>query len=164
MGKELPQPQDIFGFTERELLFDRLSHKRFMQVVEDEKTAIQRSEVSINTYGEFLFVTTSRGEGDKRLYVTFYGLGYHDYRERWITDEWFWYKSYSYPNSFEQNLSREELLELIRERQEQIATYPSEITPSKRGKLFETLADLTDEDGALAEMEDMDDMDDLFGD
>jgi hypothetical protein len=166
MSKERPQsePTEPFGFTERERLYDRISHQRFIGIIADEQTAVHKVEVSSNTYGEFLFVSTSRvGEG-QRVYITFYGAGYHDYRERWITDEWFWYEAYQHSNESEPHISNEEAMESIQQRQDEIATYKTGERQSKRGQLFEFLAEILDEDGALSEMEDLGNLTDLLED
>ncbi len=152
MSKERPQPEDFYGLTEREVLFDRMSTARFQSLIEDERTAIHKVELSTNSFGEFLFVSTSRAVEDKRKYLTFWGAGYHEYRERWITDTWSWYEAL--PPTSEQTLSKEEALVLIRQRQQEVAVFAKGETQSQRGKLFELLADLTDEDGALADLED----------
>lgn len=65
-----------FGFTERERLFDKVSHARFLEFLDDPKTKVHRIEESTNSYGEYLFVTVSRPGTKKRILVTFYGLGY----------------------------------------------------------------------------------------
>ena len=41
--------------------------------------------------------------------MTFYGLGFHEHRERWITDEWFWYQANLTPELYSKQLSREEV-------------------------------------------------------
>jgi hypothetical protein len=87
--------------------------------------------------------------------MTFYGLGYHDHRERWITDEWYWYQSTPYPDLIRNKVEKEKAQELLEQRMEEIKPYISNATQTDRGKLFELLADLTDEDGALAEIEDL---------
>ena len=66
MRKERPQAQDEFEFTENEKLFDRISHERFKEMIEDEATTVHKAEVSSNNYGEFLFVTTSRASQEGR--------------------------------------------------------------------------------------------------
>jgi hypothetical protein len=157
----LPEKPNPFGFTEHEELWDRVSHERFLSIIESEQTNIHRAEVSSNTFGEFLFVTTSRDEGEKRIYVTFWGMGYHDYRERWIADEWFWTQDDTYPESLLGSLTLDEVQALIEERQAAIEPRVGQETQSRRGQLFEMLADLTDEDGAWAEL---DDLEGLLGD
>jgi hypothetical protein len=159
--KSLPEKPNPFEFSERELLFDRVSHQRFMPILEHEQTNILRAEISSNAFGEFLFVTTSRGVAEKREYVTFWGLGFHNYRERWITEEWHLNRADSYPENLLQSLTLDEIRAVIQERQTEIAPYAQGDTQSKRGELFEMLADLTDEDGAWAEI---DDLEGLFGD
>ena len=104
--KPIPDKPDPFGFTEHEKLWDRVSHERFLSILESEQTSIHRAEVSSNTFGEFLFVTTSRDEAEKTVYVTFWGLGYHDYRERWVADEWYWNRDDTYPESLLGSLPR----------------------------------------------------------
>jgi hypothetical protein len=54
-------------------------------------------------------------------------------------------------------ISWEEAEQLLQQRRAEIAPLVGKTTQSGRGKLFEMLADLTDEDGALSEMEDMGD-------
>src|SRR5689334_17056593 len=84
---------DPFGFTERERLFDHVIHNRFIEILKDPQTTILKAEMSSNTFGEFLFVATKRRVGEHVAHITFYGLGYHEYRERWIDKEWAWYES-----------------------------------------------------------------------
>jgi hypothetical protein len=85
--------------------------------------------------------------------MTFYGLGYHEYREKWITEEWYWYQAM--PREVEKgDLSKEETLQKIEQRLEDIGPEIQGDTQTERGKLFETLAAYSDEDAAKAEMED----------
>jgi len=170
MNKERPQLPEVFEFTEREKLFYRVSEARFQELLEDERTAIHRVELSANDYGEFLFITVSLPKaasqpvGERKGVVTMYGLGLHEYRERWITDEWFWYEAFSRPELLEQIMTKEEVEEILRERREEIAPYVTDKAQSGRGKLFEMVAELTDDDGAIAEMDDLGDLADLLGD
>lgn len=159
-----PQPTPSFEFTERERLYDKLGHARFLSLLADEHTTIHTAELSENSYGEFLFVTVSRSEAERRIQMTFYGLGFHDHRERWITDVWSWYEGSELSKVREQRLSREAVAQLIAQRQQEITPYLNQSTQSSRGKLYEFLADLTDEDGAISELEDLEDAADwLFG-
>ena len=86
-------PAEAFGLTENERLWDRVSHTRLLELLSDPKTTVHSLEESHNNYGEYLFVTLSRQGANKRIFMTFYGLGFHEYRERWIADEWYWYES-----------------------------------------------------------------------
>jgi hypothetical protein len=161
---EAPKPGDAFGFTERERLTWRVSEERFRALLEDERAVIHSVELSANNYGEFLFVTLSLPEqadqpvGERASVVTFWGLGYHEYRERWITSEWFWYRAFSRPELLAQSVDRATTRQLLEERREDIRPDVGRTQQSERGKLFEMLADLTDEDGAYTEMQDLDDL------
>ena len=79
-----------------------------------------------------------------RVSMTFYGLGFHEYRERWFTDEWYWYQSNFQPNLLQERMSKEEAQELIKQRSEDIRPEITETNQSERGRLFELLADLTE--------------------
>jgi hypothetical protein len=157
------RPYEIFGFNEQERLSWRVSRERFDEIVDDDRTIIHTIQPSSNDFGEFLFVTTSRPGAKERVAMTFYGLGYHEHRERWITEEWFWYQSEPFPSAIEQQIDKEEAKEKIRQRLESIIHDRDQATQSHRGKVFELLADLTDEDGALAEMEDFESLEDWLG-
>lgn len=161
MSKEhLPPQPDPFSFSERERLYDRVSDARFRALLGDELTQVHNAELSSNNYGEFVFVTLSRPTQQGRQAATFWGLGYHEYRERWIADYWNWYSTTLWRDKAEKALVKEEVEKLIEERREEIAPYLGKEQQSQRGKLFELLADLTDEDGAYTELEDLGDIDD----
>lgn len=160
------RPYEVFGLTEREKLFWRVKQERFTEILNDEQTLIHDVKESSNRFGEFLFVTASRpGEmgAQGRICMTFYGQGFHEYRERWLTNEWFWYQATTHPNLLSQQIPKEEAGEKIAQHRELIWPHVSLDTQTDQGVLFETLADLTDDDGALAEMEDLDGlMDEIY--
>ena len=79
------RPYEVFGFTKKEQLYWRVSNERFEELIKDEGTHIHTIKASSNTFGEFLFVTTSRFGAQDRICMTFYGFGFHEYRERWFT-------------------------------------------------------------------------------
>ncbi|MBN1669059.1 MAG: DUF2958 domain-containing protein [Anaerolineales bacterium] len=158
------RPYEIYGFREPELLKWRVSHERLQEILDDEQTVVHAIKPSSNDYGEFLFVTTSRPGERERIAMTFYGLGYHEHRDRWLTDEWFWYQANALPNMMGKVIDKEEAKEMLRQRLEEISPEASQHTQSERGKAFDMLADLTDDDGALAEMEDLESLDDWIFD
>ena len=159
------RPYEVFGLTDKEVLHWRVDQERFDEIFNDDQTLIHEIKDSSNNFGEFTFVTTSRpGEGS-RISMTFYGLGYHEYRERWITDEWFWYQANPIPDPLRKKLDKGEAREMLLARMESILPKVQPGTQTDRGKLFETLADLTDEDGALAEFHDLEHLADwIMGD
>jgi len=155
-----PQPAqqnyaEMFGFSENEQLFYRVSKDRFQELLLDDKTCIHAAKESGNSFGEFLFVTVSRPGSSERIGITFYGLGYHEYRERLIQDEWYWYRTDLDPERIKQEVSKADLEEILTQRASDIEFQNDGETQSQAGALFEILAELTDEDGALAELEDL---------
>lgn len=163
--KESLPPGEGFEFTEREELFGRVRDERFAKILADSRTTVHEITEDSNNYGEFLFVTVSRPDGNRRACLTFYGLGYHEYRERWIIDEWAWYEANATAERLGQEIPKHQAEAMIRERRESITPYVGQEEQSPRAKLFELLADLTDEDGAYVELEDLGDVADwLLGD
>jgi hypothetical protein len=168
MGIERPQPSGSFEFTDHERLYDRIGHERFMAILSAEQTAVHFVEASSNNYGEFLFVTMSQPRGDNRTYLTFWSLGFHEQRERWITHEWQWYDFHPGRHTIPPTIPKADAQTTIQARIDEIA--PNIVNPphqSRRAQLFEMLADLTDEDGATTELEDLgiwddEDMDDAL--
>src|SRR5688572_15831534 len=155
---------EAFGLTYHEELFDRVLHQRFIDILSEQTTTIHQISVDNNQFGEFLFVTLSRPSKLQPALVTFWGLGFHEYRERWLTQEWNWYSANHFPKTLEQRLTHEEALQLIQARRDEIAPHLGDTQQSGRGKLFEMLADMFDEDDALAEFEDLgDDLAGLLG-
>ncbi len=150
-----PKPAEQFGFSENEQLFLRINQERFEEILLDEQTQIHTALESSNHFGDFLFVTVSRPGAQGRIGMTFYGLGYHEYRERWIKNEWFWYPTDLEPKKLEQVLPKAEFADLLQNRLDSLQAYMQVATQSQAGALFEILADLTDEDGAVAELEDL---------
>lgn len=145
----------MFGLSESEQLFSRVSKERFLEFLKDEKTAIHEVLDSENNYGNFLFVTVSKPGSSERVGITFYGLGYHEYRERLIEDEWFWFKTDLSPERLKKQIKKEEVEEILKQRTNDIHSEYGNEHQSQVGAMFDWLADLTDEDGAIAEMEDI---------
>jgi len=148
-------PAEAFGLTEQERLWDRVSHERLLQLLGDRKTQVHALEESHNNYGEYLFVTLSRPGGKQRVFLTFYGLGYHEYRERWVYQDWYWYESVRGAGLEQKRVSHQDARWLIDARYRECEASARHDTQTNRGRVFELLADFTDEDGAYIEMEDL---------
>jgi hypothetical protein len=156
MSHERPKPNSAYGFTEREVLWDRIGHGRFEQILADELTTIHDVRLDSNSYGEFLFVTTSRPAEEGRSALTFFGLGYHEHRERWLLDDWFWYET-TLRDANPAPLPKTEAIKVMQQRRAEVLGYAAGQIQSERGKLFEMMADLTDDDGAISDFEDFGD-------
>jgi hypothetical protein len=150
-----PQAHTGFDLHENERLFDRLSDKRFEQLVFDEETVIHQIKLDSNSYGEFLFLTASRPNEKSREVLTFWGYGLHEHRDRWLMDEWFFHSSSPSAETLKQNISHDKARELLQERKQEISKDTANSEQSQMGALFEMLADLADDDGILAEMQDL---------
>lgn len=150
------RPYEQFGLTEQEALFWRVRQERFQEILEDEHTLIHNIRPDSNEYGEFLFVTTSRPGTQERIFITFYGLGYHNSRERWISEEWFWYNDSPLRDIQQNIIPKQHAKDILSQRVSEIELSLGLNTQTAFGALYEMLADLTDEDGAQAEMEDLD--------
>lgn len=161
----LSQWETAFAFSERERLYDKISDARFLAILRDENTTAYTVNMDTNSFGEYLFVTLGRPTADSpAVLVTFFGLGYHEQRERWITQEWSWYTPTPMKGKNDQPMPKDEAERIIQERRDEITPYITDTQPSKRAQLFALLADLTDEDGAYSEMEDLEGlMGGLFG-
>lgn len=148
-------PAEEFGLTYQERLWDRISHIRLLELVDDPETTVHRIEESHNNYGEYLFVTVSRPGKAARIFMSFYGLGFHEFRERWIADEWYWYETVRASELEHQSVTREAAKQQIEARYHEVKGYDTQDTQTQRGQLFEMIAELTDEDGAWSEMQDL---------
>lgn len=143
------RPYEIFGLTEKEAACLRVTDNRLKEIISSQDTSIHSIKMSTNTFGEFLFLTTSRGVGQQRIYMTFYGLGYHEYRERWIKEEWFWYQLQESMIDSSTKISEEEAIEKLEQRLADITPKLNEDTQTERGRMFEQIAELYDDDAAL---------------
>jgi len=152
------RPYELFGFTEQEKLRWRVDGKRFEEILADENTKVHTITESSNTFGEFIFVTTSRPRNQGRICMTFYGYGFHEYRERWLINEWFWYQATAHTDLLREQIPKDDAQEKLQGHWENIKPHIRLDTQTERGRLFEMLADLTDDDGALAEFDDLENL------
>jgi hypothetical protein len=150
----LSKHAEAFRLTEREDLYDLVSDARFRELLECPDVDVVEAHVDTNSYGEYLFVTLRRQHHGQPYCISCYGLGFHEQREQWITDHWRWYSANLRTGI---PLSKQRVLETIQQRQDDIM--PEVLAaeaPSQRALWFSLIADFTDEDGALSEIEDLD--------
>lgn len=156
--------REVYGLSEREGRDYQVGQERFEQILADEQTTVHEIQESYNNYGSWLFVTVSRPAGERRISVTYYGAGYHELRERWYTDRWFWYRANNFPDRLERVIPKDEAKQLIQDHLATIGPYVIDKPQSPRAKLFEFLAELTDDDGAYTELEDLGELADWLTD
>ncbi|MFC1959367.1 hypothetical protein ACFLYO_01535 [Chloroflexota bacterium] len=147
-------PARRFGLTLDEMRDYRVSADRFDEFIQADDISVEGLTLDYNTFGEFMFVTLVRPQVDLR--ITFYGCGFHEHRDRWILDEWYWYVPNPRPKNNQQSIiDKKEVQQVLKDR---IAFVQTNLAPglqSPHGKWFEFLADLTDEDGAWGEIQDL---------
>ncbi len=153
--RSYPRAAEVFGLTEREQLYYRLSETRFQEILSDPATTIHQVNLSLNTFGEYVFVTLSRETEGQRAILTLYSLGYHEQREQWITGHWHWHSSHPMTTLVQQQIPLAEAQRLIQQRRDEIQPHITDDAPSQRAVLFALLAEVTDEDSAITELEDL---------
>lgn len=146
------KPYEVLGLTDKEQRSGCLDNVKFQKIIKAQDTVIHEVKKSFNHYGDFLFITLSRPGQNGRVFATFYGLGFHKYRERWIKDEWFWYQNIGNTGIQNARLTPDELEKELREYKEKTEATAKPDTQTQRGKLFELFADFADDDAALAYM------------
>lgn len=141
--------------TDAEQLDERVSYERLMGLLQRRDVTVHIVVNDHNAFGEFMFVTISRQATNPKA-ITFYGLGYHEYRERWMVDSWRFYESGLLNPKGLETLPKAEALRIIAEHEAEIKRQAKPEARSGQALLYELLAELGDEDSALADMEDMD--------
>ena len=89
------------------------------------------------------------------MITTFYGLGFHEYRDRLFIDEWHWNQTYPYSETGKGEIRNDDAVKQVEDRKNELLPYAEKATQSEAGHLFEMIADLTDDDGAIAEFNDL---------
>ena len=104
----------------------------------------------------FVFVTLRAKTNQDNIYVQLWGLGYHEYREKYLD----YFKINTGNDFLYENLKpitdKEKFINELIYRDNEEKSYWANYQQSESGYLFSEIADLTDEDGALAELQDLD--------
>lgn len=143
------RPYEVFGLNNAEVAQMRITAEKFKQILADKNTVIQAIEIKSNQFGEFLYLTAHRRHGRQQVTMTFYGLGYHRHRERWITREWFWYQTNLDMIDTNHKMTLEEAEKQLIQRQAEIMQSPDQTPQSKRGHQFELMANEYGDNEAL---------------
>jgi len=137
------------GLTENESLFSRISDDRLKEIVRE--NTVVSCKVDSNSYGRFLFVKVKVEKDGEIGLITFYGLGWHEYRDKYFVDVWHHYTDYNiYDDMDLEPISTERVLEKVEKRRTEIEERAKGHNQSKDGKLFSQVADLGDDDGAYS--------------
>jgi hypothetical protein len=98
------------GMLYTESLYDFVGHQHFLELIQAEAIIVHRAEVSSNNYGEFLVVIANRSQANRQEVVGFWGLWFHDRRDRYLLDDWHWYVL-SLPVKEDEYIGKAEVLE-----------------------------------------------------
>jgi hypothetical protein len=141
--------------SNEELRDKRVSHERFMTVVTMRDVNVHKIQMASNSYGEFLFVTLDRPKLALQQPLTFFGLGYHEYRERWISNVWQFHECYLGSRKLP-IIPKAEAIAHISEQEAYVkANLPTE-KRSDNAKIYELLSSMSDEDAAITDLQDFD--------
>jgi len=136
-----------------EVLDDVVKHETLMKLI-DRAEYIYQFENANNLYGHFLFIGLALRFQNEIIPITFYGLGYDEYKDKYIVDKWGFYWANTFVLEERVDLTKEEIKKKIEERRKEVKKLAKEHKQSKTGKLYEAIASLTDQDGAITLMED----------
>lgn len=143
------QLYDDIGITEKEELYNRVSHERMLSYMR--RYPIVDNHRSHNSYGEFRFITVivPRKRNDGSRYndaLTFYGNGYHEYREV-SPDYWCFNVGNGCLYTGKPALNKRAAIKAV---QDERAGMTFDTRPANN--TFTFLADLTDDDAAIVEL------------
>ena len=128
-------------------LYYTIPHSKFINILQDSQ--IKRVSIGYNNYGEFMFINFSF----KDHYYQAYSLGLHEYRNKIIKNYWYiWELGCNEEIGKKPNIPYKEVLEKIEKRKKEIEKIKP-IENDMATMLYNIVADLTDEDSALVELE-----------
>lgn len=149
--------QAAFGLTDDECLWEKIEAERLISLIERSDIQVREINQDFNNYGEFLFVCV---EIPGQFVLDVYGLGFHERRERYITD----FRFNTCGRQFPQNerfapairISKDQTVKIIRNRMIEVQQEMKAAGPynqSDDADTFELVADLADDDFAMMNCE-----------
>ena len=136
-------------FTEDEQLFEKVSFNRALEIINNEEVTVLEWVISHNSYGEFLFIYIRYQD----TVMCMYGLGEHVYRERWVEDFTIDGSELRYFSYVVEPKNKEDVIKQMQERAKMKKRY-EDIVQTDKGRIYEHLADIGDEDGAAVIIDD----------
>lgn len=145
----ITKERNVFLLTEIEILYDRISYKRVLEFINRRDVHVIDFRRDSNSYGEFRFITLRCGEEA----ICVFGHGLHEYRDHYLNEEW---SFYTHPANRDAApmLRNPVLSELEEEHKKYLADEAAHGAQSEEGQLFSFFADLSDDDGAISDLED----------
>ena len=137
-------------FTNSELITGVVSDERLRKLFASDNIKISTAKISSNNYGEFMFINFSYNG----VHMMAYGYGYHEYRDRYYYDDWFFTDSSNY-YPMAPIVDKKSMFDDMDTRKSTIKKYAKGHQTSDHGYMFAEIADMADDDYAISEMEDM---------
>lgn len=134
-------------FTERELLHNKVSYDRLLELINNPEYEVVNLTNSTNNYGEFWFVTLHHKKSNRN--ITFYGLGFNWARNRYIVDEFGFYRAESYDK--QEPLDKKDVWAILHLERKKMLKRNEEFK-EEANEEFEMLADVADEDYAYSHL------------
>lgn len=135
--------------NENENLFNKVSYRRLIEILNKDEVNILRFTKSTNSYGSFQFINIQIN--DCKEYLTFYGLGLHEYRNRYYIDEFHVYSNYN----IEKNVEILDKIQVIKDlkklyRKIRKDTRSIKLNRTTDDVMFDQLADMADDDAVIS--------------
>lgn len=129
-----------------------ITTRELIERINDNDTVINRCSKSNNSFGTFLFVGVYNDKTQECR--TYYGAGYHEYKEIYVIDEW---EDYGSRDDETLRIAKSAVIYQINKAVKIACKYQLGITPqSRNATIYSELVDaIGDEDAVLAQMEDM---------
>lgn len=151
--------KSMLGITESQDLWETIPHTQLLDIIARPDVLLSGYSVGENAYGEFLFFSIHLP--NHREYITVYGLGENWNSEKWLTATWKFYESYTSVWELEhyplETISAKALLAKIETRIADITKQGAYLphVPSQRATYYSMLAEFSDEDSAIMEIDDL---------
>jgi hypothetical protein len=143
--------------TEDEKLFYKVKFNKLLQIIDEPDVLVLEYSRSTNSYGNFLFIKLY--DKKENEIITYYGLGIHEFRNRYIVDDFTYYSTSNVIRSDEKEQivhpkDKEALKKLLVSEHERYSKLSKahKLVPDKE---FEALADVSDDDAAISIRDDM---------
>jgi hypothetical protein len=128
-----------------------ITTEALINIINDGNVGVCNCSRSSNSYGDFLFIGLHHIKDD--TYESYYGAGYHEYRERYLNNSW---KSYPTTRDIISYMEKRDVIITVKLNDlEALKGQYSLHEQSENAVLFEELDDMMDdEDCVLCEMQD----------
>ncbi len=134
--------------TEDERLWENISYKRLKEIIKMPNVRVVNYSIDTNSFGTFKFITIDYNNSKDR--ITFYGLGFHEYKDSYVHSIFKFYTSYKHSDDIEKILNKSDILQNLEEEYELLKEDVISHKQSREGEEFQLIAEMTDDDSAIS--------------